>query len=272
MAKSSKTHALILTVIFVISCLTLLTVKPTNAQTIPTPSIPEFTAKFVNSSHTVTTTNNYTGQSQTQLINNNSIELTINNQPFDYSNNALTYQIYFNVRVKPHFSKIDNWTEVYPLENLTSSPANANGIFPYAWYIYSPIQSNSTSTTIDFQVAPTDAYQATGYDIYGTPFSGLPIDSQLDFQVEALVGHNSTYWHIPNPFAPNYHSSSVPAVAYDSNSGWSRTQTVTISETASISPSPSSTIPELSWLVILPLLLSLFSIVVVYGHMKAKYD
>lgn len=200
----------------------------------------------MNASYTVTTTNSYTGQSQTQLINNNSIEIMIKNQPFDYSNNGLTYQIYFNIRIKPHFSNTDNWTEVYPLENLTSSPANANGIFPSAWYVYSPVQSNSTSTIIDFQVVPTDVYQATGYDIYGTPFYGIPIDSQLDFQVEALVGHNSTYWYIQHPFTPTYGGFSVSAVAYDSASGWSNTQTINIdanapTTTPNASPSQNST-------------------------------
>jgi hypothetical protein len=233
MGKFGKTLALFLTVIFVTSCLTLPIAKPVNAQLVPTPSIPQFNIKFVNASYTSTTTNSYTGQSQTQLINNNSIEITIKNQPYDYSNNDSPYQIYFNIRIKPHFSNTDNWTEVYPLENLTSSSANTNGIFPYAWYIYSPVQSNSTSTIISFQAVPTDVYpQATGYDIYGTPFYGIPIDSQLDFQVEALVGHNSTYWYIQHPFTPTYGGFSVSAVAYDLASGWSNTQTITLGETA----------------------------------------
>jgi len=212
---NNKNLVAILILIMAISSTSVMMVKPANAQTIPNLTIPQFTIKFVNASYTVTTTNSYTGQNQTQLINNNSIEITIKNQPFDYSNNDLTYQIYFNIRIKPHFSNTDNWTEVYPLENLTSSPANANGIFPFAWYVYSPAQSNSTSTIIDFQVAPTDVYQANGYDIYGTPFYGIPIDSQLDFQVEALVGHNSTYWYIQHPFTPTYGGFSVSAVAYD---------------------------------------------------------
>lgn len=230
MCRIGKTLALLITLTIITSCLTLLTVKSTNGQIIPTSTIPQFTAKFVNSSYTETTTNSYTGQSQTQQINNNSIEITIKNQPFNYSNNGLPYQLYYNVRTKPHFSNAGNWTEVYPLYNLTSSRANANGIYPYAWYIYSPVQSNSTTTTIDFKVAPDESTGATGYDVYGTAFSELPIGSQLDFQVEALVGHNSTYWHIRNAFDPDYGSFSVPAIAWDSASGWSSTQTVTIGE------------------------------------------
>jgi hypothetical protein len=229
----SKRAALLFIVILTVSSLAI--VESAFAQSIPKPSVPEFTVKFVNASYSVTTTNPYTGVSETSLVVNNSIKITIKNQPFDYSNNGLTYQIYYNIRIKPHFSNTDNWTEVYPLENLTSSPANANGIFPFSWYIYAPIQSNSTSTIIDFQVVPTDVYQATGYDIYGTPFYGIPIDSQLDFQVEALVGHNSTYWYVQHPLTPTYGGFSVSAVAYDSASGWSNTQTITI-PTSTTSP------------------------------------
>ena len=270
MISAIKSLAITLVCILAISFTSLLIVKHADAQAIPAPSVPQFTVKFVNASYTVTTTNTYTGQSQTQLINNNSIEIMIENQPFDYSNNGLNYEIHFNIRIKPHFSDTDNWTEVYPLENLTSSPANANGIFPYAWYVYSPVQSNSTSTIIDFQVEPTDVYQTAGYDIYGTPFSGIPIDSQLDFQVEALVGHNSTYWYIQPPFSLTVGGFSVPAVAYDSASGWSNTQTVTIGEMASTSPTPTPSVPEFPALAILTLLSASLLVAVVLVVRKRK--
>ena len=100
MGKIGKTFAIFLTLIIAMSCLTLLTVKPVNAQAIPKPSVPEFTGKFVNASYSVTTTNPYTGANETQQIINDSIEVTIKNQPFDHSN----YQIYYNIRTKPHFS------------------------------------------------------------------------------------------------------------------------------------------------------------------------
>ena len=267
----SKSFALILILIMVISSLSLLLVKPSFAESIPTPSVPQFTVKFVNASYTVTTTNSYTGQSQTQLINNNSIEIMIKNQPFDYSNNGLTYQIEFNVRVKPHFSNADSWTEVYPLENLTSSFANGSGVFLYAWYISpeSPQQSNLGYTPFAFPVLPTDVYGASGYDVqryysgqngepvlYPTFLTGIPSGAQLDFQIEALVGHNSTYWYIQHPFTPTIGGYSASAVAYDSASGWSNTQTITIGEMTSALLTPTPTVPEFPWLVILPLFLS----------------
>ena len=238
MNRISKSFAVFIILIMAISSLSLLMVKPANAQTTPTLTIPQFNIKFVNASYTVTTTNSYTGQSQTQLIDNNSIEIMIKNQPFDYSNNGLTYQIYFNVRVKPHFSNTDNWTEVYPLENLTSSNA-----YSFAWYILpeSIPQSNLDYTTIAFPVVPTEVYGASGYDVQRTDtghnawlpdfLDAIPSGAQLDFQIQALVGHNSTYWVIQHPFTPTYGGYSAPAVAYDSASGWSNTQTITIGET-----------------------------------------
>jgi hypothetical protein len=276
MNRTSKSFAVFIILIMAISSL-IIAVKPAKAQTIPTPSTPQFTIKYVNASYSSTTTNSYNGQSQTQLINNNSIEITIKNQPFDYSNNGLSYQIYFNVRVQPHFSSTDNWTEVYPLENSSSAPANENGVFPSARYILpeSLPQSNQDYTTIAFPVIPTEIYGELGYDVQ-RPYTGnnawlpdfldaIPSDAQLDFQVQALVGHNSTYWYIQHPLYPTYGGLYEPAIAFDSESVWSPMQTITIGEiSASSSPnptasptntiaSPTPTVPEFpSWT--LPLL------------------
>jgi hypothetical protein len=283
MNRIGKSFAVFIILIMGISSLSLLMIKPATAQTISTSTIPQFIVKFVNASYTVTTTNSYTGQSQTQLIDNNSIEIMIKNQPFDYSNNGLTYQIYFNIRVKPHFSNTDNWTEVYPLENLTSSQANENG-FPYAWYILpeSPPQSNQDYTTIAFPVIPTEVYEASGYDVQ-RPYTGhnawlptfldaIPSGAQLDFQIQALVGHNSTYWYIQHPFTPTVGGYSAPAVAYDSASGWSNTQTITIGEIASTSPTPTPTVPEFPVLAILPFFVSLFSMAVYFKHRRTNHE
>jgi hypothetical protein len=264
MGSMSKVFALFFILIMVTSGLSLLMVKPAFAQSIPTLSVPEFTIKFVNASYSVTTANSYTGQSETQQISNNSIEITIKNQPFDYSNSGLAYQIYFDVRIKPHFTNIDNWTEVYSLENLTSSQVNEKGVFYFAEYISpdSPPQSNSSYTVITFPVLPTDLYGASGYDIqryysgeegqegrYFAFLSAIPSGGQLDFQVEALVGHGSQMWVIQHPFYPTIGGYFAPATAYDSTSGWSNTQTVTISET---SPTSTPTVPEFSsWTILL---------------------
>jgi hypothetical protein len=268
MGKIGKTLALILILIIAISSLSLMLVKPAFAQT-PTPSIPTFAVKFVNASYNVTTTNSYTGVNETQQISNNSIEITIKNQPFGYSNN----QIYLNVRIKPHFA--DNWTEVYPLENISSS-YNGDGTFSYAEYINydSPSQSNSSYTTITYLVVPTDLYQASGYDIqryysgqdgqegdYGALLYAIPDSGQVDFQVEALVGHSSQMWVIEHPSYPTIGGYSASAVAYDLTSGWSKTQTLTIS---------SSTVPEFPLLAFLPLFVFVLSVAAVLSYRKSK--
>jgi len=256
MGGLSKSLALILSLTMVISSLGPIIIKPASAQSTSAPSVPQFTVKFVGASYNVTTTNPYTGQSATQLISNNSIEITIKNQPFDYSSNGSPYKMYFNIRAKPHFASSDNWTEVYPLENLTSSQANANGVFSFAWYISpdSPIQSSSGYTTITFPVVPTGLYGASAYDIqryyssargYGAFLSAVPGGGKLDFQVEALVGHNSTMWVIQHPLYPTIGGYSAPATAYDLTSGWSSTQTLTIpASSTSTSTSPTPTVPE----------------------------
>jgi len=212
------------------------------------PSVPDFSVRFVNASYGVTSTNPYTGLSETTLTSNNSVEVAIKSQPFDYSN----YQIYYNVRVKPHFA--DNWTEIYPIQNMTSS-YDGDGTFSYALYINrdSPTQSSSSYTNITFPVVPTELYQASGYDIQryysgtegqeGTHWAflrAIPDGGQVDFQVQALVGHASQMWVIQHPLFPTYGGYSALAVAYDGASSWSNTQTVTIDSNPSSVPSSAS--------------------------------
>ena len=237
MDSTNKGLAIFFILVMVISSLSLIMIKPACAQSIPKPSVPEFTVKFVNASYSVTTTNPYTGANETQQISNNSIKVTINNQPFDNSNN----QIYYNIRAKPHFA--ENWTEIYPIQNRTSS-YNGDGTFSFAWYIDdSSPKSNSSYTIITFPVVATEYYAESGYDIqryysgdigqegrYFAFLHGIPANAQIDFQVEALVGQNSTYWYIQHPLFPQYGGFNQPAIAYDSDSGWSNTQTITIGE------------------------------------------
>ncbi len=226
------------TLLFILILVSTVIVESVFAQVIPKPSVPEFTVRFVDASYSETTTNPYTGISETKQISNKSIELTIKNQSFNNSN----YQIYFNVQIKPHF--IDNWTEVYPLQKRASSSIT-DGTFPTAEYINSgcPTPSNSSYTNISFRVVPTELYQASGYDIqryysgeenqeagYHTILSAIPVDAQLDFQVDALIGHASQYWVIEHPTYPSIGGYFTVAVAYDTRSDWSTTQTTTIGD------------------------------------------
>ena len=109
-------------------------------------------------------------------------------------------------------------------------------------------RSMRSASTITFPVVQTNLYSASGYDIQryysgaegqeGSSFAilyAIPSGGQIDFQVEALTGHNSQTWVVQHPFTPTYGGYFEAAVAYDSASGWSNTQTLTISGNVSAS-------------------------------------
>ena len=113
MGRIGKTFALLLTLLIAMSFLTLLTVKTANAQTIPKPSVPEFTL-----------------QSQTQ-VNTTTITLTIRNQPFDAASqypNGFFYNVVISVDGK-------NWGYLYHVEDASD------------WY---PQQSNASITVLTY--------------------------------------------------------------------------------------------------------------------------
>ncbi len=231
-----------------------------SAKSTPNPSVPQFTARFVNAFYTVTNTNPYTGAIETQLISNSSIEVAIKNQPWKNSDS----QIYYNIRVKPHFA--GNWTEIYPLRNLSSS--YNNGVFTFAEYISfdTPMMPSSGSIGASFRVVATEYYGESGYDVqryysgdegqqgeYFAFLHGIPYGSQLDFQVEALAGYNSTYWYVMHPLYPQFGGSDQPAIAFSAASGWSKSQTVIIGDNAG-NQTPTPSVPEFPTIAIVPLL------------------
>ena len=261
MGKVSILLALFLTLAVAISCLTLATVKSTNAQTTSTLSIPQFTLTFQDNSYviqpiTVTTTDPYTGK-QTIVgstsggyVHNSSITVRVTNQPFtpymDANNN--TVQLYYGVRWKGQYT--DTWE------------GSAEGIKASSGF-YTDIPLGFTSNTYGW-----GGVAAINWHALGNP---------VDIQVEALEGYatqtqNSTLENL------------IQSITVLASSGWSSTQTiiasnVSTSPTPTISPSaatPSPTpnftspIPEFSWLVILPLLLSVFSVAVIVGHRKNR--
>lgn len=204
----------VLPVILILAASILMTTESafSSGSGIPEPSVPEFAVKFVNASYTVTTKNAYTGLYETEQISNNSIEITIKNQPFDYPD----YQLYYKVRTKPHFADND-WTNVST----------------------SILQSNSSHTIIALPVVPTNYYGETGYDLLrpssrnSDVLHALPDNSQIDFQVETLVGHIAQRWVPDHWMFPDISGHYEDYVAFDTTSGWSETQTGTINNSDS---------------------------------------
>lgn len=249
MRSIGKSFALILILLMALSSLSIFVVKPAFAQSIPKPSVPEFTLKFVDLSYdvppvTTTTTDQYTGKQvvNTQAgyhVENKSIEVTIKNQPFAYGDN---YHLYYDVRMKPHFS--ENWTELNPTTSLFSgSNLTLAQYISTIYYSYNSLpKSNSTYTNVSLS--------ATAY----------PQNGQIDFQVAAEIGANSTFYSVHNVGSVIIGGGQYePAIAYVSSSDWSSTQTVTIPASSS-SPLPyssstptSSSVPEFPTLIILPL-------------------
>jgi hypothetical protein len=220
MDRTSKIFALMLTLIIAMSCLTFLTIKPANAQTIPKPSVPEFTI-----------------QSQTQA-NTTTITLTIRNQPFDAASqypNGFFYNVAISIDGK-------NWSDLYHVEDASD------------WY---PQQSNSSTTVLTYVAGETMYYPMNTSQGVGT----IPKSGEVAFKVQAMIGHRDR---------GAFQNGFMPYVLVGEESDWSNTQTISIGRSPT-SPTPSPTVPELSWLVILPLLLSVFSVAVVLRHRKTAY-
>ncbi len=256
MGKIGKTLTLSLTLIIVLSSLTLLTVKTANAQSIPKPTVPEFTAEFVNSPYEVPAhqgVNIWTGQNYTipsQYLYNSSIELTITNQPFSsYVFNNQTVLLYYNVRMKEHNTV--NWNDSYLTQNILY---NSNS--QYTTLIY-PIEQNLTKTLVhpiyqkQTYYSPPDAYAGEDQIIQ------FPAGSQVDFQVQAMIGYQYIIYNSVELNTLNFTGQT---------SDWSSTETITL---PSSSPSPS--VPELSLLAIVPLFaLTLIGVIAVRYRFNNK--
>jgi hypothetical protein len=166
----------------------------------PKPSVPQFTVRLVAYPYDVPTTtttkiDQYTGKeiitsNQGYHVENRSVEILINNQPFTPYTDDVGYEInlYYQVRIKGHFG--EDWEYFYDKYQASD--------FPH------PLQSNSEYTLLSL---PAD----------------YPNDAQVDFQVEAILGY---YYDelAGRPILPLY---ALRAIAF---SDWSNTQTLTIND------------------------------------------
>ncbi len=234
--------ALLLILTLTISIINLNMVESASTQSIPKPSAPEFTVKWMNNSYTIPATSSidpYYGSvvnNPSQLKINYSIAVVINNQP---TSETLRY----NIRAKGHFEK--NWS------------------FPIYSYEYAPIMSNQSTTSSVFTSTSDDGiYSTSGYStsLYA------PVNGQVDFQVQAFVGYYTNNWNASTPLGSSWHFTTV-------ESEWSNTQTITItgiSALANNSPSSSPTVPEFPFTAILPLFAVIPLIAIVLVRKKRK--
>jgi hypothetical protein len=222
-------------------------IKPALAQSIPQPSVPEFSLKYSDTftnipATTTSTTNPYNGKTTTttipeQHIENKAINITIENQPFPSTVNGYTANLYYIVQTKPHFGNNSDWEQesyyYFPI-NTTSA---ISGALPADSGFYLPTQSSTNTTTIQYP-------------------ANYNVGDQVDFQVKAVLGYYyTTPINIGGQSIQIYVNETL--FAYQT-SDWSPTQTFTMP----------NTISEFPTLIILPLLLSLFSVAVIVRHRK----
>ena len=194
----SRSIVLLLITVLVLSSLVM--VETVFAQSIPKPSVPEFTLELIGPPFFKNTTYSLdpsTGQVVAEIGYTNPysvLKIDVKNQPFDSSYGNL----YYNVRVKNH-SVTDDWVEVYQ-----------------AWNFY-PQQSNYSD------------YTNVGFSIEGYSSRVALAGCQVDIQVEAMLG---TIGRVST-------SPPIGGYGFiGETSGWSETQTISIPANTPLQPTP----------------------------------
>ena len=228
MGKIDKTMALILILAIVMPSLPL--VKFAGAQTIPTPSAPEFTVSLVDRSYTVPitttqTTDPFTGKQVThtnggQYEKNETVDIKIKNPQLKTAtlSNGSVAQLYYSVRTKGHYS--DRWG--------TSDDDRWTTTWESGDSFAQVFASTSDYTVVTLvRGSPNDILM--GYaDVY------IPSGGQEDFQVQASFGYQYTIYAFLYPTGTAF-------VSY-ADSGWSNTQTIsTLNGKITVSTSPNPT-------------------------------
>jgi hypothetical protein len=192
----------------------------------PKPAIPEFTLKYVDNSYNVAG----------NFLQNKSIEVAIKNQPS-------VYVLCYNVKSKSYLS--ENWTS-YEYYN------NSSYLTPQLFIPNRLLAWNSTFTVLVFGFEGNN-----GSDTYNLMLGKVNNGVQIDFQVQAYIGN----W-FPGKVVNATASIEFNTLNIDSIGDWSPTQTLT-TPISSISPTPTPSVPEFSWLVVTLLLVAIPCIAVI---------
>ncbi len=231
MGRIGKTLAILLTLTIVLSSLTLLAVKPANAQSTPKPSPPEYTLTFIPASETITHTDPYNGSQTVEIVDKSTIEVKIKNQPFDKSLNGVNYYLFYSINAKGHYSTNEYWGSdaryFYGLGNFSKE--------------HGPPQNSLEATDSDFTVVSI----SIGGD--------FPSNAKIDVYVSAALmydGELYVYDYIGDPYPRT-----IPGVVLGEVSNPS-IQTLNLADgsVSSSTPNPSPTVPELPFVTTLSLL------------------
>ena len=177
--------------------------EPTGLDSIPTPSIPEFTLGFVNKSHyssPVYEVSPYTGEKDVLVEpghyeDERYVEVNITNQQVSLTSTRLENytNLYYKIRVKGHYE--DEWVEA---PHLMPSHYRYHNASDYAY------------TVILVEISAQNSLR------------NVPSGGEIDVQVEALIGQ------VIKTKIMIYGEESYSYKFVGEESGWSSTQTIVI--------------------------------------------
>ena len=260
MHRTTKSFALILILIVAISSLSLLMVESVSAQSIPKPSVPEFTVTLKDTSYDVsptTSVNPYTGETITnegRHVESRAIEIRIKNEPFSpfeiqAGTAKWTVGYFYQIRWKGHFE--DQWHTMFLTDDLLGRDSGSETMF-----------------ALEGTYSIADGLSIHRQGMYAAFPSTIPPKSQLDFQVKAMIGYVHRVLE----------GGMAPWIFTGEESDWSNTQTTTIPETStSTSPTPNPTptpkVPEFpSWASLLLLTIMVVAAGLLVYHKKPKHN
>ncbi len=255
MGKATKSLCLLL--FGMLAASSLLAIQPTHAQSIPKPSVPEFTVKYVDDSTTVPpvySTDQYTGKSvitqEGYYQQNKSIIITITNLPFtkvlQNQNLTLFYEIEYKGSFGGYWSNINqtSFNSIYEVSEGRRYLAYPDAPFSVVTLGFSGNNGSARYLVYNF-------------------ISDIPDGGKVDFRLRAFIGYFTKVYNYdayvpgipggdPTDPIPHYYAFT------GESSDWSNIQTIQIHNgaiTSVSSPDASPTVPELPWLVLLALCL-----------------
>jgi hypothetical protein len=224
-------------VMFVATFLLAFSLVDSNSLT-PEPTESEFTLDF------------------TQADGNNTIVVTIKNQDYFGSSCLIDYQVFYNIRLKEHSAQDWQWTELYR-EGTYYEQEFTSKYQEHLSYIKpdTPVQSDSEYTIIQL------TYNNPSLESKVITFP-INLNTKIDVQIKALVGHNTRGWVANTPQSPVLGGDFITVTALDASSNWSSTQTITTITQESTDPIPTPSIPEYQIMALIPLVI-MTSIVII---------
>jgi hypothetical protein len=204
-------------------------------SSIPKPSVPEFTVRYVDNSYYVPPRYDidpYTGKNVIveagYYVQNKTIEVRIKNQPFNpYEDENGNYiRLYYSIRMKGHFGNSWWYPDHGSSRKVDSAGASVNYVGAYP---------DSENTVIEYGLVGNNGT---------TSLLNLDISAggQADFQVEAFTGY-STAVEVPPDGTPWGIHPTYYYIFTGETSDWSETKTITIPASTSSPPdqTPTST-------------------------------